>query len=54
MAVNTAVKGVKNSDPCHISAPVRALMDVLDTLSKWVDQVPPTKQSLRYGNPAYK
>jgi len=54
MAVNAAVKGVRNSNPCHVSPAVRALVEVLDTLSRWVDEVPPTKQSLRYGNPAYK
>jgi hypothetical protein len=27
---------------------------VLATLSRWVDEVPPSTQSLRYGNPAYR
>lgn len=27
---------------------------VLDTLSAWVDQIPPVTQSLRYGNPAFR
>lgn len=29
-------------------------MQVLDTLSAWVDQIPPVTQSLRYGNPAFR
>ena len=27
---------------------------MLATLSRWVDEVPPSQQSLRYGNPAYR
>lgn len=27
---------------------------MLATLSRWVDEVPPSRQSLRYGNPAYR
>lgn len=27
---------------------------MLDTLSGWVDQIPPVTQSLRYGNPAFR
>ena len=54
MAVNSAVRGLRNSDPCHVSPTVQALLGVLDTLDKWIDEVPPAQQSLRYGNPAYK
>jgi Phosphotyrosyl phosphate activator (PTPA) protein len=29
-------------------------LQVLDTLSAWVDSIPPVTQSLRYGNPAFR
>jgi Phosphotyrosyl phosphate activator (PTPA) protein len=29
-------------------------LQVLDTLSAWVDAIPPVTQSLRYGNPAFR
>ncbi len=29
-------------------------VQMLATLSRWVDEVPPSQQSLRYGNPAYR
>ncbi len=27
---------------------------MLSTLSQWVDEVPPSTQALRYGNPAFR
>lgn len=33
---------------------VGAWLQMLATLSRWVDEVPPSRQSLRYGNLAYR
>lgn len=54
MAANDAVKGVRDTDNCNVSPPLQGLIQTLETLSSWVDEIPPLQQSLRYGNPAYK
>lgn len=54
MAANEAVKGVKDTEPCSTAPVLEALVADLETLSAWVDEIPPAQQSLRYGNPAYK
>lgn len=37
-----------------MSPPLAALAAALDSLRAWVDEIPPARQSLRYGNPAYR
>ena len=54
MAANEAVKGTKDTAACQIRPPLQSLIKTLDTLSGWVDEIPPAQQSLRYGNPAFK
>jgi hypothetical protein len=46
--------GTKVSAPCPLSPPLAALAAALDALRALVDETPPTEQSLRYGNPAYR
>ena len=38
----------------HDAFVMGAWVQMLATLSRWVDEVPPSQQSLRYGNPAYR
>lgn len=33
---------------------MQKLVGVLDTLWRWVDDIPPAAHTLRYGNPAYR
>lgn len=54
LAMSEAVKGKRLSDPCPVSGAVTALVDMLATLSRWVDNTPPVERSLRYGNPAFR
>ena len=54
MAANEAVRGQKDTEDCTSAPVLDALIRTLDALSGWVDEIPPVKQSLRYGNPAYK
>lgn len=54
LALNAAVKGRKLSDACHVSSSVMALVEVMTTLSQWVDDIPPAAHTLRYGNPAFR
>ena len=53
-ALNDAVKGRSNNEDCSMSPPVKALVNMLQQMSAWVDDIPPQQQSLRYGNPAYR
>ncbi|KAL4431093.1 hypothetical protein ABPG75_006349 [Micractinium tetrahymenae] len=54
LALNEAVKGRQLSDRCHESEAVRRLVGMLDTLWRWVEEIPPAAHTLRYGNPAYR
>lgn len=54
LAASDSVRGHKNSDTFNVSESIEKLLEMLRTLSSWVTEFPPVKQSLRYGNPAYK
>jgi serine/threonine-protein phosphatase 2A activator len=67
--LSESVKGKKNSDPCTVS-PVScfitvtmyvtctkittSLLGVLEQMSRWVDEIPPTTQPTRFGNKAFR
>ncbi|XP_057455999.1 uncharacterized protein LOC130747162 [Lotus japonicus] len=53
-ALSQSVRGRKISDPCHLSDPVNAVVQAIETLSLWVDEIPPVQQAARYGNVAYR
>lgn len=48
------VVGVKVSDVKEVSGRLQPLLEVLSTLSEYVDKVPPQDHNLRYGNPAFR
>ena len=53
--LSTAVAGTKLSDQLpHCSPLVTALKEELSIMARWVDDIPPVKQAMRYGNVAYK
>ena len=54
LALNEAAQGRPISAETHPSAAVNSVAEVLSTLDTWVDQIPPAKQALRYGNPSYR
>lgn len=54
LALNDAVQGQPISAAVKPSAAIVSLLQVLDTLNSWVDEIPPLKQALRYGNPAFR
>ncbi|GBG87382.1 hypothetical protein CBR_g45439 [Chara braunii] len=54
VALSESVKGIKISDECHVSPVVQNLIGVLQTMSGWIDEIPPVKQPARYGNIAYR
>ncbi|XP_038046919.1 serine/threonine-protein phosphatase 2A activator-like [Patiria miniata] len=54
MLVNTSVKGKKITECTTSSEICKKLIEMLDTLNTWMDEMPPTDQPQRYGNKAYR
>ncbi|GMH07064.1 hypothetical protein Nepgr_008904 [Nepenthes gracilis] len=54
VALSESIRGHKISDPCPQSATIAAILSVLDTLLRWIDEIPPTSNSSRYGNISYR
>lgn len=52
--MNTAVKAKKTSTACATSDVTSGLLNLLDTISQWIDDVPPIDQPQRYGNKAFR
>ena len=53
-SMNIAVKGKKTSAPCVTSSLTSSLLNMLDTISQWIDDIPPIDQPQRYGNKAFR
>ncbi len=56
-AVGDAIEGKMTGDPeleSSSSEPARRLVDMLDTLSLWADEVEPAEQQQRFGNKAFR
>ncbi|XP_068221485.1 serine/threonine-protein phosphatase 2A activator-like [Palaemon carinicauda] len=53
-SMNNAVRGKKLSAPCEVSLVTNNLLEMLDTLSQWIDDIPPTDQPQRFGNKAFR
>lgn len=53
-SMNIAVKGKKNSSACGTNGVISGLLNTLDTISQWVDDIPPIDQPQRYGNKAFR
>ncbi|XP_076316351.1 phosphotyrosyl phosphatase activator [Tachypleus tridentatus] len=54
IAMNEAVRGKKLTDKCFVSPVTSALIDVLNTLDGWIDEIPPIDQPQRFGNKAFR
>jgi len=53
--LNDSVKGSCNADDASkLSDNAKDLMNLLDTLSKWIDETPPIQQPQRFGNKAFR
>ncbi|KAI8823114.1 uncharacterized protein EV422DRAFT_392601 [Fimicolochytrium jonesii] len=52
--LNNAAYQKKNSDACAESETVRKLVDMLDTLDKWIDEIPALETPQRFGNKAFR
>jgi serine/threonine-protein phosphatase 2A activator len=54
LSLNQSVVGVKLSHPCSMSPAVEAVMAGLNRLAAFIDDAPPVKHEVRYGNPAFR
>ncbi|XP_010273024.1 PREDICTED: serine/threonine-protein phosphatase 2A activator-like [Nelumbo nucifera] len=54
VALSESIRGHKISDHCHQSPTVNSIVSLLETLLRWVDEIPPVQQSSRYGNYSYR
>lgn len=54
VSLSESIRSHKISDSCHLSPTVSALVSLLQTLSQFVDEIPPAAQSSRYGNHSYR
>lgn len=56
--LNDSVSGLSNSDAASSKPCIRQLVDMLQTLKSWVDDIPPFDKDAapqrRFGNPAYR
>ncbi|XP_064104121.1 serine/threonine-protein phosphatase 2A activator-like [Macrobrachium nipponense] len=53
-SMNNAVRGKKLSAPCDVTPVIKNLLEMLDTLSQWIDEIPPIDQPQRFGNKAFR
>ncbi|KAK9691438.1 hypothetical protein RND81_09G196700 [Saponaria officinalis] len=53
-ALSSSARGLKLSDPCPVSPTLSAIIAALRNLSAAVDEIPPSVQSSRYGNPSFR
>lgn len=52
--MSNSAKETKLTDEVEISKTVQNILDMLCTLSKWIDEIPPIQQPQRFGNKAFK
>uniref|UniRef100_A0AAQ4NNT4 Serine/threonine-protein phosphatase 2A activator n=1 Tax=Gasterosteus aculeatus aculeatus TaxID=481459 RepID=A0AAQ4NNT4_GASAC len=54
LTLNEGVKGKKLTCEYKVSETVEKLLDLLDTLDRWINETPPVDQPSRFGNKAYR
>ncbi|CAG8796103.1 14850_t:CDS:2, partial [Cetraspora pellucida] len=52
--LNESVVNKKISDPCFVSELVQKVIDTLDIIMSWIDEIPPLPTSQRFGNKAFR
>ncbi|KAG2275848.1 hypothetical protein Bca52824_058403 [Brassica carinata] len=50
VSLSESIDGHKIADPCHVSPTVATIVSILETLLRWIDEIPPVPMSSRYGN----
>jgi serine/threonine-protein phosphatase 2A activator len=54
VALSESFRSRKISDPCHQSETTNTIVSIIETLTQWIDEIPPAQQAARYGNIAYR
>ncbi|CAN8246819.1 unnamed protein product [Cochlearia groenlandica] len=54
VSLSESIRGHKISDPCHVSPTASAMVSILETLLKWIEEIPPAQMSARYGNVSFR
>ncbi|EMP34691.1 Serine/threonine-protein phosphatase 2A activator [Chelonia mydas] len=54
LTLNEGVKGKKLTCEYKVSEPIEKLVELLDTLDRWIDETPPVNQPSRFGNKAFR
>ncbi|XP_025060815.1 serine/threonine-protein phosphatase 2A activator isoform X3 [Alligator sinensis] len=54
LTLNEGIKGKKLTCEYRVSEPVKKLVDLLNTLDRWIDETPPVDQPSRFGNKAFR
>ncbi|ESP03240.1 hypothetical protein LOTGIDRAFT_224543 [Lottia gigantea] len=54
LTLNQSVKGKKMTDEYHVSKEIEKQVEILETLDKWLDEIPPVDQPQRFGNTAFR
>lgn len=54
LTLNEGVKGKKLSNEYKVSETVEKLLELLETLDRWIDETPPVDQPSRFGNQAFR
>ncbi|CAG8481637.1 5793_t:CDS:2 [Paraglomus brasilianum] len=52
--LNESILNKKISDPCTVSETTQKLVDILEQLSNWIDEIPPLPTPQRFGNKAFR
>lgn len=53
-SLSDAVVGKKTTYKCDVCPALQLILQELDQMRKWVDEIPPVQQAMRYGNKAFK
>lgn len=52
--LSKSIERKSNTFPCNVTPVIERCCTVLNKLSQWIDEIPPIKQPMRYGNKAYR
>jgi len=53
-AFNEAVKGKKSSTRHPYNESIKKLVQLLEQVDRWIDEIPPTDQPQRFGNKSFR
>ncbi|CAG8459316.1 11228_t:CDS:2 [Funneliformis mosseae] len=53
-SLNESVINQGNSKPCHVSEMTQNVINLLETLTSWIDEIPPLPTPQRFGNKAFR